>query len=122
MLGARPRRRRRDESGFWSELLAAFERCDAVLCPTTATPAFRLGENTDDPLKMYLNDVYTVNCNLAGLPGVSLPGGWAGAGDAKLPVGVQLLGPAFAEQRLLQISRLLEDRLGVSPMRPPLAV
>ncbi len=108
---------------------AAFQRCDAILCPTTTAPAFRLGENTDDPWSMYLNDVYTVNANLAGIPGISLPGGLAdaptnGGGQAatrKLPVGIQLLGPVFHEDQLLQIARLYESNNPPHPTRPDLA-
>src|SRR6185295_848610 len=66
----------------------AFERCDAVLMPTTPNPAFRFGEKTSDPLAMYLEDVYTVNCNLAGLPGISLPAGFADRDGRRLPVGI----------------------------------
>jgi aspartyl-tRNA(Asn)/glutamyl-tRNA(Gln) amidotransferase subunit A len=88
---------------------AAFERCDAILCPTTTGPAFAFGAKADDPLAMYLNDVYTVNCNLAGLPGISLPMGFAGGdGAAVLPLGLQLLGPLFQEEKLLRIARMFE--------------
>lgn len=83
----------------------AFEQCDVILCPTTPTPAFKLGEKSDDPLTMYLNDVYTVPASLAGLPAVSLPGN---SSDAALPVGVQLIGPAFKESMLLRIAQELE--------------
>jgi aspartyl-tRNA(Asn)/glutamyl-tRNA(Gln) amidotransferase subunit A len=88
----------------------AFGKVDAILCPTTTGPAFKRGDKADDPLAMYLNDVYTVNANLAGLPGVSLPAGFADDAGKKLPVGVQLLGPAFGEGRLLRIARLFEKR------------
>ncbi len=82
--------------------------CDAILCPTTTAPAFKLGEKSDDPLAMYLNDVYTVNCNLAGIAGISLPAGFAEVEGKRLPVGVQLLGPAFGEVDLLRIARMYE--------------
>ncbi|MEM7611856.1 MAG: amidase, partial [Pseudomonadota bacterium] len=75
----------------------AFESVDVLVGPTTPTPAFGLGEKTDDPITMYLNDIYTIGANLAGLPGVSIPCGMVGG----LPVGLQLVGPAFAESRLL---------------------
>jgi len=99
---------------------AAFEQCDAILCPTTTGPAFRLGEKTDDPLSMYLNDIYTVNANLAGIPGISLPGGFADADGKRLPVGVQLIGPAFDEQRLLRIARVYERATDHWRQRPAL--
>ncbi len=95
-------------------------RCDAILCPTTTSPAFRAGEKSDDPLAMYLNDVYTVNCNLAGIAGVSLPAGFADEGGKRLPVGVQLMGPAFDEARLLRIARLYEAATDHGGARPPL--
>ena len=98
----------------------AFERCDALLCPTATAPAFRLGEKTDDPLAMYLNDVYTVTANLAGIPGVSLPGGYDHDGGRPMPVGVQLLGPMFDEAKLLRIARMLESATGHYRTRPDL--
>jgi aspartyl-tRNA(Asn)/glutamyl-tRNA(Gln) amidotransferase subunit A len=76
----------------------AFEKCDAVLTPTTPTPAFKFGEKVDDPLAMYLNDIYTVTANLAGVPGISVPCGLSSAG---LPIGLQLLGPYWSEATLL---------------------
>jgi aspartyl-tRNA(Asn)/glutamyl-tRNA(Gln) amidotransferase subunit A len=84
---------------------AAFEQCDVLMGPTTPTAAFRVGEKTDDPLAMYLSDVYTVGSNLAGIPGLSIPCGFTSAG---LPIGLQLLGPPFAEEKLLRIARMYE--------------
>ena len=86
------------------EYAAAFARCDLILMPATPTLAFALGEKTDDPLAMYLSDVFTIGANLAGIPGLSVPMGLAGG----LPVGVQLLGPADAEPVLLRAARALE--------------
>ncbi|HXJ69797.1 MAG TPA: Asp-tRNA(Asn)/Glu-tRNA(Gln) amidotransferase subunit GatA [Verrucomicrobiae bacterium] len=86
------------------EYAAAFARCDLMLMPATPTLAFALGEKTDDPLAMYLSDVFTIGANLAGIPGLSVPMGLAGG----LPVGVQLLGPADAEPVLLRAARALE--------------
>jgi len=80
----------------------AFENVDALVTPTTPTPPFRLGEKTDDPLEMYLNDVYTVTANLAGLPGLTVPIGEHPDAPG-LPVGLQLLGPHFDEALLLRI-------------------
>ncbi|GAC1467649.1 MAG: Asp-tRNA(Asn)/Glu-tRNA(Gln) amidotransferase subunit GatA [Chloroflexota bacterium] len=76
----------------------AFEQADVLLTPTSPTTAFRLGEKVDDPLQMYLSDVYTVPINMAGICGLSLPCGFAGG----LPIGMQLVGPAFAEERILK--------------------
>ncbi|MBI1335540.1 MAG: Asp-tRNA(Asn)/Glu-tRNA(Gln) amidotransferase subunit GatA [Phycisphaera sp.] len=92
----------------------AFASCDVVMCPTTTGPAFPMGQNSDDPLAMYLNDIYTVTCNLAGLPGISLPGGFVEADGRKLPVGLQLLGPVFEEARLLRVARMHEKASGLS--------
>ncbi len=81
---------------------AAFSRCDLICTPTSPLLAFRMGERSD-PLAMYLADIYTISCNLAGLPGLSLPCGFAAPTDGgpELPIGLQLLGPALAEDRLL---------------------
>lgn len=86
----------------------AFETCDALLLPSTPGPAFKIGEKTDDPIAMYLEDVYTVIVNLAGLPALSMPAGMADVGGKKLPVGVQLIGRMFDEARLLAIARRFE--------------
>ena len=79
----------------------AFTEVDAILTPTSPTPAFKFGEKSDDPISMYLSDVYTISTNLAGLPGISVPCGFSGSG---LPIGVQLIGKAFEESSLLQIA------------------
>jgi aspartyl-tRNA(Asn)/glutamyl-tRNA(Gln) amidotransferase subunit A len=79
----------------------AFEKCDAVLTPTTPTPAFLFGEKVDDPLAMYLNDIFTVTANLVGVPGISLPCGLSSDG---LPIGLQLMGPYWSEARLLRLA------------------
>src|SRR5262245_39972511 len=83
----------------------AFIECDVVIGPTTPTPAFKIGEKSNDPLAMYLSDIYTISCNLAGLPGVSIPGGFTRGG---LPIGLQLLAPPFEEEKLLRVARLHE--------------
>lgn len=83
------------------DFATAFDKCDAVLTPTTPTPAFLFGEKVDDPLEMYLNDIYTVTANLAGVPGISVPCGFSSDG---LPIGVQLLGPYWSEARLLRLA------------------
>jgi aspartyl-tRNA(Asn)/glutamyl-tRNA(Gln) amidotransferase subunit A len=78
-----------------------FKRCDVIMGPTSPTTAFRIGEKVDDPVQMYLNDIYTVPANLAGLPGLSIPCGLDGKG---LPVGLQIIGNTFAEARMLGIA------------------
>jgi aspartyl-tRNA(Asn)/glutamyl-tRNA(Gln) amidotransferase subunit A len=83
----------------------AFESCDAILTPTTPTPAFRLGEKTDDPLAMYLNDIYTVTANLAGIPAVSIPCGLSNEG---LPIGMQLLARHWGEATMLRLADAYE--------------
>ena len=97
----------------------AFEHCDAIIGPTTPAPAFRLGEMTDDPLTMYLNDVYTVGCPLAGIAGISLPCGFAEVDGRSLPLGLQLIGPAFSEARLLRIAAMFERENSYVSQRPP---
>jgi aspartyl-tRNA(Asn)/glutamyl-tRNA(Gln) amidotransferase subunit A len=80
-----------------ADFARAFSECDLLLGPTSPTPAFRIGDKCDDPITMYLNDIYTIGANLAGLPGMSLPCGFVGG----LPVGLQLIGPHFSEARML---------------------
>ena len=84
----------------------AFQSCDAIITPTTPTAAFRFGEKTDDPLQMYLADVFTVTANLAGICGMSVPCGFT---SAKLPVGLQILGPAFKEENILRVGYAYEQ-------------
>ncbi|RMG41804.1 MAG: Asp-tRNA(Asn)/Glu-tRNA(Gln) amidotransferase subunit GatA [Planctomycetota bacterium] len=83
----------------------AFERVDVLVGPVAPTPAFRLGEMLEDPLTMYLADVFTIGANLAGLPGISVPAAMSSQG---LPIGVQLIGPPLSEERLLRAARLWE--------------
>ncbi len=83
-----------------------FESVDIIAGPTTPTPAFRLGEKVDDPVQMYLNDIYTIGVNLAGLPGVSVPCGFSGG----LPVGLQLIGPAFGERAVLNFAHRFQQQ------------
>jgi aspartyl-tRNA(Asn)/glutamyl-tRNA(Gln) amidotransferase subunit A len=87
----------------------AFEKVDAIVTPTSPVPAFKLGERTEDPLAMYLADIYTVTGSLAGVPGISVPCGLTPDG---LPVGLQIFGPHFGEQRVLQIARAYERASG----------
>jgi aspartyl-tRNA(Asn)/glutamyl-tRNA(Gln) amidotransferase subunit A len=95
----------------------AFEGCDVVAMPTTPTPAFRLGEKTEDPLQMYLEDIFTVPANLAGIPGLSLPCGFVGG----LPVGVQLLGRPFDEATLFRAGHAYQQRTAHHRALPPAA-
>jgi aspartyl-tRNA(Asn)/glutamyl-tRNA(Gln) amidotransferase subunit A len=83
----------------------AFESCDAIITPTSPTPAFLIGEKTDDPLAMYLNDIYTVTANLAGIPGISVPCGLSSNG---LPIGFQLLGAYWSEPTLFKLAHAYE--------------
>ncbi len=99
------------------ELDTAFERCDLLLTPTTPSPAFALGSRADDPLQMYLADLFTVSCNLAGLPGISLPCGITQSG---LPIGMQLLAPVFCEARLFKVAAAYEAAHDWHRRRPPL--
>jgi aspartyl-tRNA(Asn)/glutamyl-tRNA(Gln) amidotransferase subunit A len=95
----------------------AFAECDVIMGPTAPTPAFKIGEKTDDPLAMYLSDIYTISCNLAGLPGISIPCGFTKSG---LPIGLQILGPAFEEEKLLRIARMHERETDWHTRRPKL--
>ena len=88
---------------------AAFEKCDALLTPASPSPAFGIGEKTNDPISMYLNDVYTVTVNLAGLPGIAVP---AGISKDGLPLGLQLIGRAFDEETLFSAGSVLEKAAG----------
>ena len=92
---------------------AAFESCDVLVSPVTPTPAWRLGENSDNPLAVYLSDILTISANLAGIPGMSVPGGFSNDG---LPIGIQIQGRHFEEGALLRVAYTLEKMLGVVRM------
>jgi aspartyl-tRNA(Asn)/glutamyl-tRNA(Gln) amidotransferase subunit A len=92
--------------------------CHALLMPSSPGPAFKIGSKGGDPLAMYLEDVYTVGVNLAGLPGITVPGGPAREGGKDLPVGLQLVAPAFQEARLLRIARMLESGAALGAHAP----
>ena len=94
---------------------AAFERVDVLVTPTTPTTAFRIGERTADPLQMYLSDVLTLAVNLAGICGLSLPCGFDGAG---LPIGLQVIGPALGEERILRVAYAYEQATHWHTRRP----
>jgi aspartyl-tRNA(Asn)/glutamyl-tRNA(Gln) amidotransferase subunit A len=93
----------------------AFERCDVILTPTAPSAAFAIGEKMDDPIAMYLNDVFTVPANLAGLPALSVPAGLSG--DGLLPLGLQVIGRAFDEATVLRIGEAIERAAGFT-VRP----
>jgi aspartyl-tRNA(Asn)/glutamyl-tRNA(Gln) amidotransferase subunit A len=95
----------------------AFARCDVVMGPTAPTAAFKIGERSDDPLQMYLSDIYTITCNLAGLPGVSVPCGFTKTG---LPIGLQIIGAPFEEEKLLRVARMHEKATDWHTRRPGL--
>jgi aspartyl-tRNA(Asn)/glutamyl-tRNA(Gln) amidotransferase subunit A len=93
----------------------AFEACDVIACPTAPTPAFRIGEKIDDPLTMYLSDIFTISANLAGIPALSVPCGFSAAG---LPIGLQLLGTHFGEESILRVAHQFEEATGFHKKRP----
>ena len=93
---------------------AAFERVDLIVTPTAPGVAFELGAKTGDPLQMYLNDYFTVPMSLAGIPAISIPSGLSDG----LPVGFQIAGPAFSENRLLDAAHALERAIGFDGSGP----
>ncbi len=88
-----------------ADFTGAFEKCDCIMMPVSPTTAFKIGEKIDDPLTMYLSDIYTIAVNLAGIPGISVP---CGFDENNLPIGLQILAPAFGEDKLLRIARMFE--------------
>src|SRR5437764_647257 len=99
----------------------AFEKVDALISPTSPVPAFKLGERVADPLQMYLADIFTIAANLAGICGISVPCGFAQADGHRLPIGLQLLGKALDETRILQIAHAYEQSTGWQKAYPPIA-
>jgi aspartyl-tRNA(Asn)/glutamyl-tRNA(Gln) amidotransferase subunit A len=95
----------------------AFSECDVIIGPTAPTAAFKIGEKTSDPLAMYLSDIYTIGANLAGIPGISIPCGFTKAG---LPIGLQILGAPFMEEKLLRVARMYERETDWHRRRPVL--
>lgn len=90
----------------------AFEKVDAILSPVSPTPPFKVGENTSDPLKMYLEDVYTTSANLVGIPAISIPSTFS---KNNLPIGFQLMGPRFSEYTLFNMGRLYHKEINFKP-------
>jgi aspartyl-tRNA(Asn)/glutamyl-tRNA(Gln) amidotransferase subunit A len=95
----------------------AFAQCDVILGPISPSAAFKIGEKADDPVAMYLSDIYTISANLAGLPGISVPCGFTKAG---LPIGLQILGPPYSEDNILRIARQYERETDWHQRRPTL--
>jgi len=98
------------------DFLKAFEKVDAIVTPTSPTAAFKIGEKSDDPLQMYLSDIFTISCNLAGICGVSVPCGFVK--NPKLPIGLQLLGNPFGEETLLKIVHAYEMNTAWHQQKP----
>jgi aspartyl-tRNA(Asn)/glutamyl-tRNA(Gln) amidotransferase subunit A len=100
----------------------AFKKVDVLIAPVSPTPPFKLGEKVDNPLQMYLSDIFTVTANLAGIPGLTVPAGFipsASSGQA-LPVGIQILGPQFSEELLFQVAYVYEQETKWYKRKPPL--
>jgi aspartyl-tRNA(Asn)/glutamyl-tRNA(Gln) amidotransferase subunit A len=93
----------------------AFNDCDVIVSPVAPTPAFKIGENADDPLTMYLSDIFTLSANMAGIPGMSIPCGFSSAG---LPIGLQLMGKHFDEATLLRVAHAFEQATEFHKKKP----
>ncbi|MBX7169605.1 MAG: Asp-tRNA(Asn)/Glu-tRNA(Gln) amidotransferase subunit GatA [Pyrinomonadaceae bacterium] len=100
------------------DYINAFEKCDVILTPTSPTTAFKIGEKSDDPISMYLSDIYTVSANLAAIPGISVPCGLSNEG---LPIGLQLVGKHWAESTLLNMANVYEKEFPLNA-KPPIFV
>lgn len=95
----------------------AFKKVDLILTPTAPTPAFKLGEKTEDPIQMYLEDIFTITANIAGIPAISIPGGKISIEGKKLPFGFQLMGKWFDEENLLRVAHAFEiNNIKIHPM------
>ena len=101
-----------------SDFLSAFEKVDAIAAPTSPTAAFKIGEKSEDPLEMYLSDIFTISANLAGICGLSVPCGFTAS--PKLPLGLQLLGRPFGEGTILNIAHAYEQSTDWHRQKPPL--
>jgi aspartyl-tRNA(Asn)/glutamyl-tRNA(Gln) amidotransferase subunit A len=100
-----------------NDFRTAFAACDAIISPVAPTPAYGIGETLDDPLTMYLSDIFTLSANLAGIPGISVPCGFS---DDGLPIGLQIMGSHFNESILFKIARQFEQAVNIKDNRPPL--
>jgi aspartyl-tRNA(Asn)/glutamyl-tRNA(Gln) amidotransferase subunit A len=101
-----------------NDFLTAFQKVDALVTPTSPTPAFKIGEKADDPLQMYLMDIYTISANLAGICGISVPCGFTQ--NPKLPIGLQLLGKPFGEETILRVAHAYEQATSWHKEKAPL--
>lgn len=101
-----------------NDFLKAFEKVDAIVTPTSPTAAFKAGEKSGDPLQMYLSDIFTISCNLAGICGISVPCGFTKA--PKLPIGLQILGKPFGEETMLRLAHAYEQSTNWHKDQPPL--
>ncbi len=102
-----------------ADFLKAFEKVDAIITPTSPTPAFKIGEKADDPLQMYLMDIFTISANLAGICGISVPCGFTPS--PRLPIGLQLLGKPFGEETILRVAHAYEQATAWHKEKPPLS-
>ncbi|MEK6718321.1 MAG: amidase family protein, partial [candidate division NC10 bacterium] len=99
------------------DFIEVFKRCDVVVTPTSPTPAFKFGEKTDDPLQMYLSDIFTISGNLAGVPGLNVNCGFTKSG---LPIGLQIIGKPFDEETILRVAHTYEQATSWHKQRPRL--
>ena len=102
-----------------NDFLKAFEKVDAIVTPTSPSAACKIGEKTADPLQMYLMDIFTISCNLAGICGLSVPCGFTGS-QPRLPIGLQFLGKPFGEETILRIAHAYEQSTGWHKEKPPI--
>jgi aspartyl-tRNA(Asn)/glutamyl-tRNA(Gln) amidotransferase subunit A len=100
------------------DFLKAFEKVDAIVTPTSPDAAFKIGEKSGNPLAMYLSDIFTISCNLAGICGMSLPCGFTS--NPKLPIGLQILGKPFGEETMLRVAHAYEQSTNWHKEKPPL--
>ncbi|HET9800201.1 MAG TPA: amidase family protein, partial [Chthoniobacterales bacterium] len=100
------------------DFVNAFERVDAIISPTSPEPAFKIGERTENPLAMYLADIFTATGNLAGICGISVPCGLAKVNGSQLPIGLQILGKSLDEAHIFQIAHAYEQSTGWHKAKP----
>ena len=100
------------------DFLQAFNQVDALVAPVSPSVAFRIGEKADDPLQMYLMDIFTISANLAGICGISVPCGFTSS--PRLPIGLQLLGKPFGEETILRVAHTYEQSTAWHKEKPPL--